>query len=111
LGFLPNDTEAIMRRWNVFGRVGPEVNNPNQTMGMFLAEAYQKIAQLQVILNNDPMQMEFVEQQVKELFDLGAGLCLTGMIANSMNSKEHDMESMCVAVASKIRLASSYRKY
>ncbi len=79
-----------MRRWNVFDRVGPEVNNPNQTMGMFLAEAYQKIAQLQVILNNDPMQMEFVEQQVKELFDLGAGLCLTGMIANSMNSKEHD---------------------
>lgn len=82
-----------MRRWNVFDRVGPEVNNPNQTMGMFLAEAYQRIAQLQVILDNDPMQMEFVEQQIKELYDLGAGLCLTGMIAHSMNSKEHDKRS------------------
>jgi len=79
-----------MRRWHVDSRGGPQVTNPSQTIGLFLGEAYKRVAELQAILDKDPMQMEFVEQQVKELFDRGAGLCLTGMIASSMNSKEHD---------------------
>jgi len=99
-----------MRGWNVDSRVGPSVTNPNQTMGMFLGEAYARIAELQIVLDKDPMQMEFVEQQIKELFDRGAGLCLTGMIANSMNSKDHDRRSEETRLGYAIPLRSGHER-
>lgn len=59
-------------------------------MGTFLASVYEESKELQLILDNDPLAFGQIEQQAKELFDHGAGLFLTGLIAKSMKTSEHE---------------------
>ena len=75
-----------MGDWTVDGRDGVKVTAVEQMMGMFLASVYEKSKELQLILDNDPLAFEQIEQQAKELFDHGAGLFLTGLIAKSMKT-------------------------
>jgi hypothetical protein len=82
--------------WTVNGRDGIKVNAVEQMMGMFLASVYEKSKELQLMLDNDPLSFEQIEQQTKELFDHGAGLFLTGLIAKSMKTPEH--EQRCDAI-------------
>jgi hypothetical protein len=82
--------------WTVNGRDGVKVNAVEQMMGMFLASVYEKSKELQLILDKDPLAFEQIEQQTKELFDHGAGLFLTGLIAKSMKTPEH--EKRCDAI-------------
>jgi hypothetical protein len=79
-----------MGDWTVDGRDGVKVTAVEQMMGMFLASVYEKSKELQLILDNDPLAFEQIEQQAKELFDHGAGLFLTGLIAKSMKTPEHE---------------------
>ncbi len=85
-----------MGEWTVNGRDGVKVTAFEQMIGMFLASVYEKAKELQLILDNDPLAFEQIEQQSKELFDLGAVLFLTGLIAKSMKTPEH--EKRCDAI-------------
>lgn len=78
-----------MGEWTVDGRDGTKVTHVEQMMGMFLAAVFEKAKELQIILDNDPLKFESIEQEAKELFDHGAGLFLTGLIAKSMKTLEH----------------------
>ena len=82
-----------MRGWNVNGRDGTKVADPKQMMGMFIAEVFEKAKELQEMLDRDPLLFEQVEQEAKELFDYGTGLFLTGLIAKTMQTKEHTQRS------------------
>lgn len=79
--------------WNVGGREGATVADTRQMLGMFLADAMAEVEKLQAELDNDPMQFEVVERKVQELFNHGAGLFLTGLIAKSM--KQPDYQIRC----------------
>lgn len=78
-----------MGEWTVNGRDGTKVADARQMMGMFLGEVFEKAKQLQEMLDDDPLHFELVEQQTKELFDYGAGLFLTGLIAKTMKTTKH----------------------
>ncbi len=43
-----------MRRWNVNSRDGATATSASQMIGMFLGEAYQRVAELQKILDGEP---------------------------------------------------------
>ena len=85
-----------MGDWTVDGRDGVKVTAVEQMMGLFLVRVYEKSKELQLILDSDPLAFEQIEQQAKELFDHGAGLFLTGLIAKSMKTPEH--EKRCDAI-------------
>jgi len=55
-----------------------------QMMGMFLAEAAQDSLQFHERLKENPMSFEDVERDVQALFNRGAGLFLSGLIAKAM---------------------------
>ncbi|MCY3011516.1 MAG: hypothetical protein NTY42_17045 [Planctomycetota bacterium] len=82
-----------MGEWNVNGRDGTKVDDARQMMGMFLGEVFEKAKRLQEILDDDPLLFEQVEQETKELFDYGAGLFLTGLIAKTMKTVKHQQRS------------------
>ena len=82
-----------MGEWTVDGCDGIKVAHIEQMMGIFLARVYDKAKDLQSLLDSDPLQFERVEQMAKELFDHGAGLFLTGLIAKTMKSPEHEQRS------------------
>lgn len=82
-----------MGDWGVDENNGTHVDSVEQLMGIFIADAYRKSAELQQVLDADPMKFESIEQKVKELFDRGAGLFMTGLIAKSMKTKQHERRS------------------
>lgn len=82
------------RAWSTFAAAVLTATSGSQMIGMFIGQAYRRVSELQIVLDGDPMQMEFVEQQVKQSFDRGGGLRLTEMIASSIGASEH--ETRCV---------------
>jgi len=65
------------------------VKNTSQMMGMFLSELSIEVSRLTQQLDEDPTQFENVENRVHELFNRGAGLFLSGILAEVMQTEKH----------------------
>jgi len=79
--------------WNVGKRDGVTVNDASQMFARFFTEMSLEAKRLQLELNADPMHFENIEVQVLELFGRGAGLFLSGLIAECM--KQPDYQARC----------------
>ena len=66
---------------NVGKRDGVTVSDSGQMFARFFTEVTLEAKRLQQALNADPMKLEEIEREVLELFGHGAGLFLTGLIA------------------------------
>ncbi len=78
---------------NVGKRDGITVSDASQMFARFFTEMSLETTRIQLELNVDPMQFEVIEGQVLELFARGAGLFLSGLIADCM--KQPDYQARC----------------
>ena len=74
---------------NVGKRDGVTVSDSGQMFARFFTEVTLEAKRLQQALNADPMKLEEIEREVLELFGHGAGLFLTGLIAECMKQPEY----------------------
>lgn len=74
---------------NVGKRDGISVSDAGQMFARFFTEMSLETTRIQRELNADPMQLEVIEGQVLELFARGAGLFLSGLIAECMKQPEY----------------------
>ena len=74
---------------NVGKRDGVTVRDSGQMFARFFTEVTLEAKRLQLELNADPMKLEAIEREVLELFGHGAGLFLTGLIAECMKQPEY----------------------
>lgn len=78
---------------NVGKRDGATVSNVGQMFARFFTEVTLESNRLQEELNADPMKLESIEGKVLELFGRGAGLFLSGLIAECM--KQPSYQARC----------------
>lgn len=78
---------------NVGKRDGATVSNVGQMFARFFTEVTLESNRLQEELNADPMKLEEIEGKVLELFGRGAGLFLSGLIAECM--KQPSYQARC----------------
>ena len=78
---------------NLCKRYGVTVSNSGQMFARFFAEVTLEAKRLQLDLNADSMKLEDIERQVFKLFGHGAGLFLTGLIAECMKQPEFQARS------------------
>jgi len=73
---------------NMGKRDGVTVSDSGQMFARFFAEVTLEAKRLQLELSADPMTLEDIERQVLKLLGHGAGLFLTGLIAECMKQPE-----------------------
>jgi hypothetical protein len=92
--------------FNMGSRDGVEVADAGQMFARFFAELTLEKPRIQMELNADPMKLESIERKIHELFARGAGLFLTGLIAESMKQPEHQARCEQVRNEYAVRLKS-----